>query len=174
MKKILYTSLLALTLAIALIGCQKSDVTDTYPPSFCYYTWINESNHEITLSTNGLSEDDVRHFENIILPSGEQHEIMLKYPVMLLSRPGPPHKMTVLFDDRTEIVYDLSGSMLPPELYNPDYNPTLTQNYTEEEVKKPEAYLQPTGTRWTYTFTDADYEAAVKYMAGEPESELAE
>ncbi len=69
--------------------------------------------------------------------------------------------VTVVFDDSIKVIYVRPNSSPGDEYPNVNngisFNPIWDDNYVQEDVKN--------GTRWTYTFTNADYEAAVKMAA---------
>jgi hypothetical protein len=155
MKKII---LLALSV-IVLAGCNISIIDNA---SVGYYTWINASSHTITLAVEG----GYANFEStesdklkIILAPNERYNDM-KFGII---PPGVSwKKMTVLFDDG-EYGWTFGYEQPRPENYNRQYDPTLEYNYLSEVVKNPEGCSQCAGNRWTYTFTDADYDAATQY-----------
>lgn len=160
MKKKLCFTLLALCACCVLNSCDPY-VEDG--ASYSFYVWRNESVHTITLS---LVVDDP--FQS---PSGKELNFTLvpggEYDAMRGGNTPPGDyrynwRMTVLFDDGTygaEFDYGVEK----PLNYNADFDPTLKENYEYEEVENPYDCRLCSGHRWTYTFTDADYEAAVAY-----------
>lgn len=158
MKKILLFAATALLSIYMLSGCRLA-ITDWNTHN--YYVWVNNSDHKISLSFEEYYGTSYRYmFENVILEPGEKHEEIVSiegtYP------PGWNWRVTVLFDDGTYVAKYGYGVEKPTN-YDWHYDPTLESNYAFEEVKNPEGCRQCPGKRWTYTFTDEDYEAAVAY-----------
>lgn len=183
MKKIIIPVLCVFVFGESLISCQDNDNnlrhTGGEPSSYSYYAWINESGHEITLSLSGARFDDSDRpgykkegFENKVLAPGARFEEKLK-EMRAPMPPTPSWTMTVRFDGQPEIIfrseYDGEKYIDFPEGYDHDFNPVIEWNYTREHVENPEGNANWEATRWTYTFTDEDYNAAVEYAETIPE-----
>ena len=139
--------------------------------SYNYYVWVNQSSHSVTLSLSGAYLDDADRpgyskegFEKIKFLPGAKHAEMGGTSESL-DPPGIGWTMTVQFDDLSAVEFSGLWPDLYPAGYDPDFNPTLERNYASEEVEYPEGCEMCPGMRWTYTFTDEDYAAAVEYLA---------
>lgn len=169
MKKRLFIALFAVILGVVTAGCEKKPKTIVDWLTYNYYVWVNESNHSITLSVDGWFNTARDGFKDLLLKPGEKHEEMIGSDLYVWY----DWTVAVLFDDGlygTEFSwhYDVYGNGRPlPEDYDVRYNPVVEENYDSEEVKNPNGCRQCAGVRWTYTFTDDDYEAAVAYGAKE-------
>lgn len=169
-KRLLPALLFILVTGGVLARCEKPYKADIDWLTYNYYVWDNESNHSITLSVDGWFNES-SGFKNLLLQPGERHEEMVFFDGEL--SPGVGWTVTVLFDDGfygTEFYWDETidedGYFVYrpfPEDYDVRYNPVAEENYLSEEVKNPEGCRQCAGVRWTYTFTDDDYNAAVAY-----------
>ncbi len=159
MKKKKY--LLPFTVILILIRCGYGD-----PARESYYVWVNKSDHTITFT---LDRFDPLPDREDFLPVTDEKTLESNGQIELtgggMAYSPPPSdlfdKMTITFHDGTEVVYCRRDYVPPhidllplPESYNKQYDPTFNSNYVQEDVKN--------GTRWTYTFTNADYEAAVR------------
>ncbi|WP_280743992.1 MULTISPECIES: hypothetical protein [unclassified Parabacteroides] len=132
--------------------------------AYTYVTWVNSSDFKVKLSViycPGYSHED--GFETELIP-GESHEIMV---VGMGGSSGfCAEKVSVMFDENSgvEFTVQYDGHIIPyPVDYEAGYNLAYNKNYEIEEVKSPEGCSECYGDRWTYTFTNADYEAVVKY-----------
>ncbi len=141
MKKLSFIAILAFS--FSLIGCFPD------PGGISYFVWVNNSNHKITL------EGQYPHIRFEIQPD-EYYE---RKDGGISNVPSPAdiwNKLTVVFDDEIEVIYSYPMVSLEGRKSNVNYdipfNPVWDGNYLQENVKN--------GTRWTYTFTNADYEAA--------------
>ncbi len=158
-------ALCALIMGGNLIGCKdKNTMIATDTPGFSYYVWENETGYPVVLSLE-TPESYMVGFENKMLSPGESH-MVIEEGFVSPPTPGYDWVMTVSFGDLDEIRFSGGGrTTLVPEGYDHDFNPTLERNYTPEEVESPEGCKQCPGVRWTYTFTDEAYAAAVEYLA---------
>ncbi len=135
---------------------------------FSYYLWKNESDHKIVLTGQYVvfmvGGVEVIHdmFQDEIQPGKSLQKEERGF--INTSPPGQyANVMTVSFDDGAcEATYDFGfhGQPVPPDGYDERYDPRWTSNYVEENVDSPNGCEPCRGTRWTYTFTNADYEAA--------------
>ena len=159
MKKILFCILATLPLAYCMTGC--SNETDF--GGFSYFIWANDSDHRITLSV--AREYGELVIENEIIEPGESFESE-KVDGGMADCPSPSdyiRYMTVAFEDGIEALY-VTGILPPRDSDYSKQDPTIDWNY-EEEVTVSHAVR----TRWTYTFTNADYDAAVAQQFAEYE-----
>lgn len=186
MKKRSFIVLFALVLGVILAGCEKKKERGPIDPvGYSYYTWVNQSSHPITFSLEGNFEDPEQPgyskngFE-VVLGVGEKHEEMRTgFAEVYPPYPGWCDSATVLFHDGVSVEFgwqeyhnEETGYLYfrsLPENYTTRYNPIVEENYDMEEVEKPNGCSLCPGARWTYTFTDDDYEAAVAYGQRTPE-----
>lgn len=148
--------------------------------SVSYYVWVNESDHTVSLS---VADYIFYNPENppygksgfvATLAPGESHT---EKEVAKALIPPVFDNMTVVFDGngdsrRVEFGLRYEGNKVPPKVYLPEgydgkYNPLDERNYDYESVKSPDGCDECGGGRWTYVFTNADYEAAVEYYGNE-------
>ncbi|WP_416998322.1 hypothetical protein [Alistipes putredinis] len=136
--------LLFAILFFGLCGCDKDNGEDVDPPGISHFVWVNASDHRITMTVNGQFEDE------IMLPGERISKTMIGFIAL---PPSPDlyvmHGIEIVFDDGP-----YGGVFTRPKEYPAaPYNPCDEYNYFwEDEV----------GFRvWTYTFTNADYDAAV-------------
>ncbi len=143
--------MLVLLGACFLLGCD--------PLGRSHYIWKNDSDHTITLLGFGYGIS----FENEVIPPGES--FITDYGE--LGGGGVPPdiwRMTVTFDNDIEMI--CGSPLIPVENrvpgvnFDTSFNPMWEENY---EYKKLGRY----DYQWTYTFTNADYEAAVRMSEGE-------
>ncbi len=134
--------------------------TNTDPISENHYVWTNNSEYEITFSSIGYGVS----FEDEVISSKESFAIVFSNFGETGKAPETIETMTVGFDDGVRVVY--GGTLVPVEshipnvFYDQPFNPTWEENY---EYKKLGRYEY----QWTYTFTNADYEAAKAIVEGE-------
>ncbi len=152
MKKSIF--LLLVTMAV-FCSCDPDRHTITDYKSTTYIVWANDSDHKITLSN--ISAVGVLDFEKETIFSGESFQ---KVTVRMGGVLHPQsYEMIVVFDDDIKVIY--RDSDIPVEhqeigaTYVWEYNPVEEENYKFEELGD-HAY------RYTYTFTNTDYEAAKK------------
>lgn len=143
MKKFLLIAIII----CGLYGCEKEDRTDYDGVGIGHYTWINNSTHQITITV-------IREFENEIILPGESIEKTAKgfihpYPLGSYIVRG----IRIYFDEGT-----YGGAFTVPVEYPTEpYNPCNPESYVKNEFDQDGL----PHCRWTYTFTNADYEAAV-------------
>ena len=135
--------LFLIVILFGLFGCDKDSGESVDPPGISYFNWVNESDHRITMSVIG-------QFENEIMLPGE---CILKTMIGFVFPPSPRsytiEGVKISFDDG---IYGGVFS-IPTEYPTAPYNPCDDYNYFwEDEVEY---------RVWTYTFTNADYDAAV-------------
>lgn len=116
-------------------------------PGFSHYTWQNDSDHTITMTVKG-------EFDNEKILSGE---CITKTLIGFIEPPSLwdylRHGMKITFDDGTYGgVFPLSDNRTAP------YDVSWEGNYKQGELYEIKECLH---RDWTYTFTNADYEAAV-------------
>lgn len=127
-----------------LYGCDKDNGDCVDSLGIGYFNWVNESDHRITMTVNGQFEDET------ILPGACISKSMMGG---IASAPSPDmyamHGIEIVFDDGP-----YGGIFTRPELYpTAPYNLCDEYNYSWEDM--------PGCRVWTYTFTNADYDAAV-------------
>ncbi len=173
MKKIL----LLFAGVAAFGGCKDLETTDY--GGYGFYVWENRSEHTVKIS---IPEDWFVDYK-VEPPHGE---IGLKFELAPGERfeaakdsgygspYGPDYfqKISVLFDDeygvefrwktRDEIDAEYDFPYFP-ERYDSRYDLFGRGAYHEERVENPNGCKQCVGIRWTYTFTNGDYYAAVDY-----------
>ena len=162
------------------IGCdeKRGDLVHGDPGGYAQFVWINESDHIITMSM-----DEWSGVENEVLPIGGKvmrdawGGIMSIPNVKEFTRGG----ISILFDEGPYgVVFDyfgygnISNSSNLPIVTRKDAYLQLDESYRFEmldarEVLGEEYSDWPAG-QWTYTFTNADYEAAVKMGEARGES----
>lgn len=166
-----FTILSFLTLFLCSCGKGK-DVDYGYETKF---VWENKSNHAIKLLPRGYSgtifiDVNSKHIESKVYMGGEHHGGRL--PVV---EPfGDCRMMTVSFNDTLNIAYcrnygyyedsAVQDSMcaIIDSLYivESPFNPLRVENYAGEELSRGK---KGGGTyQYTYTFTNKDFEAALK------------
>ena len=118
------------------------------PPGYSLFIWSNESDHRITMTVTDRFE------KKEILPG----ESLLQEEVGFVTPPSLEGYMI----DGVSIVFDdgpYGGVFsIPTEYPTAPYNPCDEYNYEMGEEYKESGMLQ---RQWTYTFTNADYDAAV-------------
>ena len=144
MKRLFF--LIAITFLMA--GCSDKDDENVDMAGVGHYVWQNESDHRITLTVIG-------EFENEIMLPGE---CISKTMIGFIFPPSPDlyvmHGVEIVFDDGP-----YGGVFTRPEVYPAaPYNPCDYYNYEVGKEYKENGMLQ---RQWTYTFTNADYDAAV-------------
>lgn len=150
--------LATLPLAYCMTGCSN----DTDYGGFSYFIWANDSDHRITLSV--AREYGELVIENEIIEPGESFESERVDGAIAYCPPPLSYirYVEVVFEDGTKAIY-IKGYQPPRDSdYYSRQDPTIDWNY-EEEVTASHAVR----TRWTYTFTNADYEAAVAQQFAE-------
>ncbi len=154
MKKIYY--IISLFFACGLVGCSIADYVGTN-----YYVWVNNSDRSIMISNIGRFPENLNFKNQIIQPSESFSGIYGERGGGASSPHSHFSVMTIIFDDQIEVVYGTPYTMDeyrdPNVFYDQPFNPMWDENY---EYKKLGRYEY----QWTYTFTNADYEAA-KRMA---------
>ena len=152
MKRLLFGILATLPLAYCMTGCSN----DTDYGGFSYFIWANDSDHRITLSV--AREYGELVIENEIIEPGESFESERVDGAIAYCQPPSSYirYVEVVFEDGTKAIY-IKGYQPPRDSdYYSRQDSTIDWNY-EEEVTASHAVR----TRWTYTFTNADYDAAV-------------
>jgi hypothetical protein len=168
--------LLCLLVGSCLAGCKddKDEVEVIVdPPAFCYVTWKNNSEHEVLVSVvldgdNHFHNPDTnRGFKIGLMPGGNFTAMTagmgLPYTPFLFD-------VSVLFDETYGVKFWIQSEgnkvTFQPSDYEKRYHLTSYDNYTYETGVSPHGIpAYAAGTQWTYTFTNADYEAAVAYNA---------
>ena len=140
--------LLFAILFFGLCGCDKDNGEDVDPPGIGHFVWVNASDHRITMTVNGQFEDE------IMLPGERISKTMIGFIFPPSPRSYTIEGMKISFDDGS---YGGVFS-IPTEYPTAPYNPCDEYNYEMGEEYKESGMLQ---RQWTYTFTNADYEAAV-------------
>ena len=118
-----------------------------------YFIWGNNSDYQIKFSGRGYE----LNLENEIIQPGNSLEKEARNMGIPLSPMGQFSEITLVFDENIKAIY--GHPTTPSEYqnsdvnYNQPYNPVWDGNYALEKL---DAYAH----RWTYTFTNADYEAA--------------
>ena len=178
MRKILFFGFAMLLLS----GCRHDDI-DYYHLHYSYYPWVNNSDHTIELTLSGAElfsgGDPVSGYKNdrdgfeVVLEPGESH-IDFYSELDQFMPPFSTHlwKMRVLFDDEYSVEFSYrfdadNGRAFLPEGYDANHNLADFANYTDQEVKNPEGCRDCHGTRWTYTFTNNDFEVAKAWAESE-------
>ena len=133
--------------AIMLAGCgDNEEGQDGDPPGYSLFIWSNESDHRITMTVTDRFE------KKEILPG----ESLLQEEVGFVTPPSLEGYMI----DGVSIVFDdgpYGGVFFRTDKVTA-FNPCLECNYTVERSNI-DGYIG--FCRWTYTFTNADYDAAV-------------
>ena len=158
MKRLLFGILATLPLAYCMTGCSN----DTDYGGFSYFIWANDSDHRITLSV--AREYGELVIENEIIEPGESFESERVDGAIAYCPPPSSYirYVEVVFEDATKAIY-IKGYQPPRDSdYYSRQDSTIDWNY-EEEVTASHAVR----TRWTYTFTNADYDAAVAQQFAE-------
>jgi hypothetical protein len=130
------------------------------------YVWANGSDHKVAISMGRYRGNDIAYaeydgeFKDEEIQPGESFEwedtgFISSHPEYAFDA------IKVLFDDTYEMEYILRNQWdmnhIPYEIYDRNCDPTLSANYKQEELHR----FPPARTCWTYTFTEADYDAAV-------------
>ncbi len=189
MKKLLFI-FSSVLLALFALGCypKEREPLSTWN-TYAYYVWENKSNHSITISLKEMFDNT--YVRDSLLAPLENRVIAPQQYVTSTpdiggygytwfpggfftnrydSEKGSWH-MILRFDDGTygaiygwertdDTGYHLA-SVEQPASYDQDLDPTYTWNYHWSRVDNPEGCRQCSGRRYTYTFTDEDYAAAV-------------
>lgn len=158
MKRLLFGILATLPLAYCMTGCSN----DTDYGGFSYFIWANDSDHRITLSV--AREYGELVIENEIIEPGESFESERVDGAIAYCPPPSSYirYVEVVFEDGTKAIY-IKGYQPPRDSdYYSRQDSTIDWNY-EEGVTASHAVR----TRWTYTFTNADYDAAVAQQFAE-------
>jgi hypothetical protein len=137
-----------ITIAFLIAGCSDKDDENVDMASVGYYVWQNESDHRITLTVIGRFENEV------LLPKEHISKTMIGFIFPPSPRSYTIEGMKISFDDGP---YGGVFS-IPTEYPIAPYNPCDEYNYEMGEEYKESGMLQ---RQWTYTFTNADYDAAV-------------
>ena len=141
--------LLFAILFFGLCGCDKDNGEDVDPPGIGHFVWVNASDHRITMTVNGQFEDE------IMLPGERISKTMIGFIAL---PPSPDlyamHGIEIVFDDGP-----YGGVFTRPKEYPAaPYNPCNEKEYVWEDMPVENDLSHWV---WTYTFTNADYDAAV-------------
>ena len=141
--------LLFAILVFGLCGCDKDNGEDVDPPGIGHFVWVNASDHRITMTVNGQFEDE------IMLPGERISKTMIGFIAL---PPSPDlyvmHGIEIVFDDGP-----YGGVFTRPKEYPAaPYNPCNEKEYVWEDMPVENDLSHWV---WTYTFTNADYDAAV-------------
>lgn len=116
------------------------------PPGYSLFIWSNESDHRITMTvTDRFEKKEILPGESLL-----QEEVGFIIPLSLEEYTG--NGVTVVFDDGP-----YGGVFFRTDKVEA-FNPCFECNYTVERSNI-DGYIG--FCRWTYTFTNADYDAAV-------------
>ena len=116
------------------------------PPGYSLFIWSNESDHRITMTvTDRFEKKEILPGESLL-----QEEVGFIIPLSLEEYTG--NGVTVVFDDGS-----YGGVFFRTDKVEA-FNPCFECNYTVERSNI-DGYIG--FCRWTYTFTNADYDAAV-------------
>ena len=116
------------------------------PPGYSLFIWSNESDHRITMTvTDRFEKKEILPGESLL-----QEEVGFIIPLSLEEYTG--NGVTVVFDDGS-----YGGVFFRTDKVEA-FNPCFECNYTVERSNI-DGYIPY--VRWTYTFTNADYDAAV-------------
>lgn len=137
-----------IAIAFLMAGCSDKDDENVDMASVGHYVWQNESDHRITLTVIGRFENEV------LLPKERISKTMIGFIFPPSPRSYTIEGMKISFDDGS---YGGVFS-IPTEYPTAPYNPCDEYNYEMGEEYKESGMLQ---RQWTYTFTNADYDAAV-------------
>ena len=137
-----------ITIAFLIAGCSDKDDENVDMASVGHYVWQNESDHRITLTVIGRFENEV------LLPKEHISKTMIRFIFPPSPRSYTIEGMKISFDDGS---YGGVFS-IPTEYPTAPYNPCDEYNLEMGEEYKESGMLQ---RQWTYTFTNADYDAAV-------------
>ena len=137
-----------IAIAFLMTGCSDKDDENVDMASVGHYVWQNESDHRITLTVIGRFENEV------LLPKEHISKTMIGFIFPPSPRSYTIEGMKISFDDGP---YGGVFS-IPTEYPIAPYNPCDEYNYEMGEEYKESGMLQ---RQWTYTFTNADYDAAV-------------
>ena len=137
-----------IAIAFLMTGCSDKDDENVDMASVGHYVWQNESDHRITLTVIGRFENEV------LLPKERISKPMIGFIFPPSPRSYTIEGMKISFDDGP---YGGVFS-IPTEYPTAPYNPCDEYNYEMGEEYKESGMLQ---RQWTYTFTNADYDAAV-------------
>lgn len=152
-----------LLLIVFCVGCKNDECTIVDYNSYNYGVWLNDSDHTIRMLDTSVYPDERL---NVEIAPGEEH-IVMDIGMASTIFPGSS-KMTVLFDGEYEVTFysvyaeDETTQNLPVE-YEEGFRLNLPDSYSKEVVKNPEGCSQCAGRRWTYVFTNADYDEAVEF-----------
>ena len=132
-------------LVIAIICCMACSCNDRCnrlePALYTYVSFINESNHIISVSADWCKKND------FTLSPGEKYESPLGTCVLIIDR------AIVTFDNDVEIVHELNQDPIPEGFRNICKNDPSWWEF-EQEGQCGEI------THYTFRFTDSDYEFA--------------
>ena len=147
--------LLFAILFFGLCGCDKDNGEDVDPPGIGHFVWVNASDHRITMTVNGQFEDE------IMLPGERISKTMIGFIAL---PPSPDlyvmHGIEIVFDDGP-----YGGVFTRPKEYPAaPYNPCNEKVYVWEDMPVENDLSHWV---WTYTFTNADYDAAVAQQFAE-------
>ncbi len=178
--KMIFKVLALLLVTGSFAGCPSSVIIDY--SGYSYYVWVNDSDYTITISSSDARLYDPENpsqgktwFEAELAPGEKCTEI---YDMMAGTMPPMViPKISVEFDDGTNtysvefsVEYGREGDVYTstylPLDYDSDYHLYVEENYVSENVDSPQGCSECVGHRWTYTFTNADYEAAKSYVQG--------
>ena len=154
MRKILYLWMICVVLC-SLVSCNDSD-DKTYSSYVSRFVWENRCNHRI----------EYFYVEGCITRSQG-----IKYgerAVKELEGPSPVDLQTFLDGRETHVIYDSFTEGVIIYFYMENYYPSgLGEVAVPKSLQDPDRYVYKAYeegdkyvVEWTYTFTDADYEAA--------------
>lgn len=138
-----------IAIAFLMAGCSDKDDENVDMASVGHYVWQNESDHRITLTVIGRFENEV------LLPKERISKTMIGFIAL---PPSPDlyvmHGIEIVFDDGP-----YGGVFTRPKEYPAaPYNPCNEKEYVWEDMPVENDLSHWV---WTYTFTNADYDAAV-------------
>ena len=156
MKKLFY--LIQIIFLFCIVGCAKEDPNQDQPPhndwaSVGRYIWENNSDHTIMVTVFGEFEDELLSpGGRIVKEKDNLGSTIIHFHTYV--RKG----MSIIFDDGP-----YGGVFDENDVNNdPQPSPRDWKNCEYEEIEEPDPgiYYKRMGI-WTYTFTNADYDAAV-------------
>lgn len=160
---------------LLVAACKKEDsFTITDWVGYGYYIWQNDSDHLIRAQIASPGIPDPSRMIDFALSPKQTYELTAKggrlgdsfgfswTESFLVSFDGDRFKA-----DYRGAFYPDAGPFFQQIGYNIRRDPTRQDNYAAEKVDAPEGCKECPGMRYTYRFTEADYEAA-KAMAEAP------
>lgn len=151
--------------SLFLLGCKRGTIDEVVGES--RFIWRNRSDHVIRFIareyTNYNPREEALLFEQYLRPDRSFEYFQFGG---FGDAPWPEDvefsSVTVRFDDQEEVTYVRKienfpyGILSPPEGYPEEHELFLADSYKKETTKTNGLI----STTWTYTFTNADYEAA--------------